>query len=315
MKKLIPSLSFVVVASMLFAACSKDLKTNPQEIIATNLQIQSDDQARVAAEVDAVADDANVILNHPDFAGYGMNTPVSTNSINNAICDASVVVDTASNPRTMTVTYNGTNCFGNRSRTGSVVISMAKGIQWGNTGAQITVTFNNVKVKRMSDNKTLTLNGTQTITNTSGGRIINLPQGITITHTINSTNMSLTFDNGMQRTWSVAKQRVFTYNNGIVVTATGLHTDGTHDGIAEWGNNRFGIPFASAVTQPIVVKQDCSFRVVSGQVTHYRADITTTATFGLDATGNATSCPGTGKYYLKLVWADNVNSYTVILPY
>jgi hypothetical protein len=300
---------------MLFAACSKEIKTNLQDILATNLQVQSDDQSRVAAEVDGVADDANVILNHPDFASYGMNTPAGANSIHNAICDATVSIDTSGSTRSIIIVYNGGNCGFNRIRTGTVVITMAKGVQWGNAGAEIVVNFNSLKIKRVSDNKTLTLNGTQTINNVSGGRLINLPQGITITHKITSSNMSLLFDNGMMRTWQVAKQRVFTYNNGVVVTATGLHSDGTHDGIAEWGSNRFGIPFASAVTQPIVVKQDCSFRVVSGQVTHYRQDVTTTATFGLDATGNATTCPGTGKYYLKLVWADSAKSYTLILPY
>lgn len=313
MKKMIQSLSSIVAVCMLFAACSKDVETN--DTVSTNLQVQSDDQSRVAGEVDAVADDANVILNHPDYASYGMNTPASTNSIHNAICDATVSIDTTGTTRSITIVYNGGHCGFNRIRTGTVVISMAKGVQWGNAGAQITVNFNALKVKRVSDNKSLTLNGTQIITNTSGGRLINLPQGITITHTITSSNMSLTFDNGMVRNWQVAKQRVFTYSNGIVITGTGLHSDGTHQGIAEWGTNRFGIPFASAVTQPIVVKQDCSFRIVSGQVTHYREDVTTTATFGLDATGTATTCPGTGKYYLKLVWTDSVRSHTVILPY
>ena len=313
MKKMIPSLLGVAAICVLIAACSKDIKTNLQDQLATNLQAQSDDQARVSAEVDGVADDANVVLNHPDFAGVGMNTP--SGSLTNAICDATVTLDSTASMYNLTIQYNGGNCGFNRIRTGKVIVSIQKGQKWGNAGAQLHVTFIGLKVKRVSDNKSLTLNGEQTITNTSGGRLINLPQGITITHTITSSNMSLTFDNGMMRTWQVAKQRVFTYSNGVVITGTGLHSDGTHDGIAEWGTNRFGIPFASSVTQPIVVKQDCSFRIVSGQVTHYREDVTTTATFGLDASGTATTCPGTGKYYFKLVWADSVKSYTVILPY
>ncbi len=313
MKKMLQSVSCVIAGMVLFTACTKTIKTSLEDQLASNLQVQSDDQSRVDAETDAVADDANVIMNHPDFAGYGMNTP--SGSLQNAICDATVSIDTTGTTRKVTIAYNGGSCGFNRIRTGTVLLSMAKDVKWGNAGAVITVTFTNLKVKRVNDNKSLTLNGTQTLTNVSGGRLINLPQGITITHTITSSNMSLTFDNGMQRNWQIAKQRVFTYNNGVVATGTGLHTDGVREGIAEWGTNRFGIPFASAITAPIVVKQDCSFRVVSGEVTHYREDITTTATFGLDATGNATTCPGTGKYYFKLVWSDNVKTYTFILPY
>src|SRR5690606_23393363 len=114
----------------------------------------------------------------------------------------------------------------------------------------------------------ITINGTQTYTNVSGGLLINLPVLGTITHTITSSNMSVTFDNGSQRTWQVARQRVFTYNNGVVITVTGTHTDGSVIGIAEWGTNRFGRSFITAITQPLVLKQDCSFRVGSGKVVH-----------------------------------------------
>ena len=126
--------------------------------------------------------------------------------------------------------------------------------------------------------------------------------------------MSITFDDGRQRTWSVAKQRTFTYNNGVVVSASGMHSDATHQGIAEWGMNRFGRTFVSVISQPIVVRQDCSFRLVSGQVQVIRPDVTTTATFGLDVNGNATTCPGAAPFYLKLVWTGD-KTYTFILPY
>jgi hypothetical protein len=108
---------------------------------------------------------------------------------------------------------------------------------------------------------------------------------------------------------------VYTYSNGVVLTITGDHTDGNNTGIAEWGTNRFGHAFTTSITQPLVIRQDCAFRLTSGQITHQGFG-TSTATFGLDASGNATSCPVTGHYYYKLTWTGaGGNTHTLLFPY
>ncbi|HYC27514.1 MAG TPA: hypothetical protein VEB42_01845, partial [Chitinophagaceae bacterium] len=179
-----------------------------------------------------------------------------------------------------------------------------------------TISFQNLKITRLSDNKSITINGSQVVTNVTGGLLMNLSTIGTITHTITSNSMSLTFDNGNQRTWQVARRRVFTYNNGIVITTTGMHTSGATTGITEWGLNRFGNPFTTAISQPLVIRQDCNFRLVSGKATHATQLFNATATFGLDATGNPTTCPGTANYYLKIEWMGPSGIVrTVILPY
>jgi len=309
MKPRILSLVISILSlTILFTACKKE-GADSQDYSAETAA-HSDDQSRFSNEVDAVANDANLALEvTPAFSGRG-------GEIQALICDADITVDTLANPRTITITYNGTNCLGNRTRTGVIVLSMAQGVRWKDAGAALSVSYQNFKVTRISDNKSITINGTQTYTNVSGGLLINLPVLGTITHTITSSNMSVTFDNGSQRTWQVARQRVFTYNNGVVITVTGTHTDGSVTGIAEWGTNRFGRSFITAITQPLVLKQDCSFRVGSGKVVHTTPMYNIAATFGLDANGNATSCPGTGYYYMKLEWTGPAgNTQTAILPY
>jgi len=227
-----------------------------------------------------------------------------------------VVIDTVSNPRTITITYNGSNCFGGRTRTGVIVISMAPGVRWKNAAAVLNVSFQNLKITRVVDNKSITINGTQTYTNVSGGLLVNLPTLNTITHTITSSNMSVTFDNNSQRNWQVARQRVFTYNNGIVVTSTGTRSDGGVTGIAEWGTNRFGNSFTTVITQPLVIRQDCNFRLVSGKVTHTTALFNAAVTFGLDVNGAPTSCPGLASYFLRIEWTGPSGiPRTLILPY
>lgn len=292
----------------LFTSCQKEAANSND--YTTETSTHSDDQSRFSAEVDAVANDANVLLE--TTAGF-TGRPGDLNSL---ICDADVDVDTLSNPRTITITYNGTNCLGNRTRTGVIILSMAQGVRWSNPGAAITVTYQNFKVTRISDNKSITINGSQTFTNVSGGLLVNLPVLNSITHTITSDNMSVTFDDGSQRTWQIARQRVFTYNNGVVITITGTHSENGITGIAEWGNNRFGRAFTTAITEPVVLKQDCLFRAGSGKVVHTTPVFTASSTFGLDASGNPASCPGTGNYYMKVSWTGPAgNTRTVLLPY
>jgi hypothetical protein len=310
MKKQVLLLSTsIFFLATIFTGCKKE--TSPaDDNNATEVSVQSDDQARFSTEIEAVANDADLALeSSSNFAGR-------MNGVQTIICDATLVFDTVSNPRTITITYSGVNCWGSRTRTGVVVLSMAQGVHWKNAGATLTVNYQNLKITRVIDNKSITINGTQTFTNVSGGLLFNLPTLGTITHTITSSNMSVTFDDNTQRTWQVAKQRVFTYNNGVVITSSGTHTDGNNTNIAEWGLNRFGHAFASSTVQPLVIRQDCDFRLVSGEVKHTTPLVTATATFGLDASGSPTSCPGSGHYYFKVVWTGtNGNSATVILPY
>lgn len=308
-KNVLISSTTIFLFVSIFSACKKE-DSPAGDNNATEVAVQSDDQARFASEIDAVANDADLALeSSASFSGR-------MSGVQTIICDAALVYDSVSNPRTITITYNGSNCWGTRTRSGTVVLSMAQGVHWKDAGAALTVTFQNLKITRVIDNKSITINGSHTYTNVSGGLLFNLATLQTITHTITSSNMSVKFDDNTQRTWQVAKQRVFTYSGGVVIATSGTHTDGATTNIAEWGTNRFGHSFASATLQPLVIRQDCDFRLVSGQVKHTTPAVTATATFGLDATGAPTSCPGSGHYYFKVVWTGtNGTSATVILPY
>lgn len=306
MKTRILQLSFITIFSaVLFSACKKE---ETRDNTGNEMAAHSDDQARFSTEVDAVANDANIALeSEPAFSGRTGQTQV--------ICNANVSIDTVSNPRTITIIYNGPNCWNSVNRTGSVVLSMAQGVHWKDAGAVLTVNYQNLRIRRLTDNKSITINGIQNFTNVSGGLLVNLPQLGTITHSITSNGLSVTFDDNTQSVWLVARQRVFTYNNGITITSTGTHSDGAQQNIAEWGTNRFGQSFLSKTTQPFVVRQDCSFRLVSGEVTHITPNASAVATFGLDSNGSPVVCPA-GSFYFKLVWTGlNGTTFTVLLPY
>lgn len=322
-------LLFATSLSVLLFACNKSNSSSASTPSNADLQTQSDDQSRVSAETDAAFNDVNAAMtSQASVTGssesapvkYGVTVDGTHDTVHTSICDAVVTIDTIDNPRTITINYNGgANCSMTRSRSGSVVIAIAKGVSWRTAGAVVTVTFNNLKITRLSDNKNITLNGTHTYTDVSGGSLASLyaSSSTPIIHTITSNNMSITFDNGTQRTWSIARQRTYTYNNGIVLTTTGLHTAGGIPGISEWGTNRFGDSFTLQIVSGLVISQSCAWQLTGGEVLLTNPAGKTDITFGLNSSGAATGCPlGTGTYYFKFIWmGSGGKSYTFILPY
>lgn len=309
--KLMNYLSALLVFSLLFTACKKD--NDPPKTLSPDVEIgtHSDDGAMVSEEIDAIAVEANSLMEaDASFSG-------DASVVEEVICDATVTVDRQSDPMTIRVTFSGADCSIKRSRTGVVVFSMAKGTQWKNAGATIHVDFQDVKITRKSDGKSITLNGSKAYTNVSGGLVYQAASLGEIIHQITSSDLSIKFDEETARIWHVARQKTFTYNNGLVVSVTGIHEEGNETHIAEWGTNRFGNSFTTSTTAPVVFKQDCDFRVTGGEVKHKTEVFTAIATFGLDASGNTTACPGSGNYYYKLEWTKTStgNSFTVILPY
>jgi hypothetical protein len=324
--------TLIIACVGILVACNKNNTGNSGSSTTSpaDLQTQADDESQVSNESDLIVNDANTALNSQtsiagtsiSASGSSATTVMGTEEngtpgvLGNLICDASVVVNDTSNPRTITITYNGANCWGNRTRTGVVVISIPAGIHWRDKGAAVTIDIENLTITRLRDNKTIVINGSKTITNVSGGLLVDLSSLGSITHSITG-SLSILFQNGTQRDWNISKQRVFTYDDGVVITTTGTHTDSLgNNSVAEWGTTRYGLTFESLITQAKVIRQDCDYRLVSGQNEVLLSNGTTLIiTYGLDAEGNPTSCPGTGTYYFKVVWTNGGVTITKILPY
>jgi hypothetical protein len=330
MKKLFFSVGTAIAVTGLMIACNKSNSNGAGSstisgTTTTQLQTQSEDETQVGTELDAANNDANNALNSQSAVSGAGTASYSSPTITDGgtgtvtypdlICDATVTIDTAAGQRVITITYNGSNCWGNRIRTGTVVISIPVGVHWKDQGAKVTVSIQHLKITRVRDNKTITLNGTYVYTNVTGGLLKDLATLGTITHTIAADSVTIQFADSATRTWSVAKQRVFTYNDGVVITTTGTHSDGTNSNVAVWGTNRYGNSFETLIVQPMTIAQSCDYRLTSGETENIRPKVTTTVTYGLDANGNPTGCPGTGTYYFKAVWVIDGKTYTYIAPY
>ncbi len=302
----------IVASSFLFlimTGCKKESKTAEIDLT-SDVTYQTDDQAMFSAEDDAVSDDINGILeSDPQLGG---KTTVDT-------CNVTITRDSTLLKRFVILTYSGNNCNGTRTRQGVVRLGMNKNTKWKNTGAEISVEIQNLKITRLRDNKSLVLNGTKTLTNVSGHLLRELITGgvSNIVHTVVSSNMSATFDNGTSRQWQIAKQRTFTYNTGFVISVTGTASVDGATNVAVWGTNRLGQSFSTRVINPLIVKADCDYRLVSGKLLHTKLTRDITVTFGLDASGNPTGCPGSANpYYFKAEWTSiSGTANSIIKPY
>jgi hypothetical protein len=298
---------FVAMSFSLFVACKKDNAKNDTPAT-TDLQTSSDDQAMSSNENDALSNDISASLESNAsyariFADPNIHADASMRVDGDSpVCDAALSFDTTGDIKKLTITYNGSNCWGGRSRTGTVTISEAKGVHWRDAGAVVTITIQNLSITRAFDGKSLVINGVKKITNTSGGLMLLLANHGTIVHDIVDT-LTISCDKGIVRTWNASKHRVFLNDNGnYKLTTTGTHSDGTHNDIAEWGANRFGVSYTDRITVPKVISSACTFRLVAGQDTFTRGDnFAAVVTYGLDANGAAVSCPQ-GSFYASVAW-------------
>lgn len=311
MKKQIFVLSVLVLSTTIFLISCK--KENKADNVGSEATAQVDDQSQVSEQIDVTSNEINFAL---EVTG---TIAQRGGDLQTLVCNAVLTADSSNATRSLTLTYNGADCLGKFHRTGVVKASIPVGKKWKDAGTTITVEYTNVVFKNLHNNKTITINGSHTITNVSGGLLYQLiPTGgvSSITHDINSNGMTVTFDNGSQRTWKVARRREFTYDNGYVITVSGTHIEGNVANVAEWGTNREGSPFTSAIAEPLVFRQDCNFRLGGGKITHTLPAFVASATFGLNASGVATTCPGNGNYYVKIEWAiANGNTHTSLHPY
>jgi hypothetical protein len=123
-----------ITIGLAMTGCKKSNNTTGDDT--TELKAQADDQSRVSNEMDASDNDANTAMNSSLALGGKTSTTAT-------ICDASIVLDTISDPHKATITYNGTVCAAspNRTRTGVIVVTIPANKKWKDQGAVLTVTF------------------------------------------------------------------------------------------------------------------------------------------------------------------------------
>ena len=293
MKKILLSSAMMLICiAITFTACKKENDTPPDDS-GTQTQNGSDD-SNFQTESDNAFSDADNALSKNSTTQRISAIPCGITSIDSTHAD------------TLILTYtNETSCNGLRKRDGSITLALSPaGAKWSDAGVTLTMTFTNYKVTRISDNKSITFNGSAAITKLGSGTMFGLAINDSLQHKIRSNNMQVTFDNGTTRPWSVARKRTTTRTGLLAwtVSIAGDTTIGGNTKVAAWGTNRNGNTFYSTIPTPILWNTSCLSGPMSGVRLIKGLDRELTITYGVDSSGNAVTsgCP----LYYKLNWTN-----------
>lgn len=308
---LFATLALITVLS----SCKKDSEPAlSDEEVNSQIVVHANDESHAALEIDQSVADATMYMDsNDDFAGNNL-------VLSYGACDAEPEFDVESDPMKITLTFTGDEqCTPNRKRTGKIIMTLPKGTAWRSAGAVATIKYEDFKVVRLNDQKSVTVNGTQTYTNVSGGIVWDAYElQDSIVRTLTSSNMSIKSDSAEVRTWSIAKKYTSKYDqqSGLITKITGTHTEGNTANIAEWGVNRFGRAFTTTIDAPIVHNMECSKHITGGTITHKTNIYTVTSTFGLNAEGVASGCPGYEEnYYFRVQATAGNRTFDELIAY
>ncbi|HWB93302.1 MAG TPA: hypothetical protein VG605_15680 [Puia sp.] len=324
-------LTIVVVLASVLCACKKNsvFAGNEQAQVDSAVNVQGNDQVRITSELDAVFNDINTVMTSESTIIGARSRPVvrhgvtvaggPVDTVQTPVCGAMVTVDVADTPNVIAINYAGNSCDNSRYRLGTVNIYFNPGTVWSTANTTVGVNFVNVAFARYKDSAIVYIKGPFYLTNVSGGSLASLSSGAasSIVHSIIGVNIGITYSDASVATWQVSRLRTYTYNNGLVVSTTGMDSAGGVAHVTEFGGTRYGNSFITSTNTPLVMTQACDFQVTGGQALLTNPSGTTSMLFGLDSTGKAAGCPSAGNtYFYQLSWTGTgANPYSAILPY
>jgi len=303
-------------AMVLFASVAVTLSSCKKSSTAADDSISTKDANTISNGMSSTSDDAASAAGQ--VSSYKSLTGFNTSSGNLLV--GATITDTASTG--IVITYDGVTACNGIVRSGTVTITKNDTLPWHEAGAQLTITYTNVTFYDQITTYTYTLNGSHTITNVTGGLawkvVAGLAPGTTVTHRIQSSNMSITFPNGTsQRNWTVDRTRSWS-SSGSTITVTVSTTPGGSP-YTERGTNRFGDQFTNTITSPISANNNCAWRPYTGTWVHQISPRKATVQFGSNAlgaqVGSATTCPLSIDYGYYITYTNGTTTLYKFVPY
>jgi len=297
-----------------FSSCKKD-----EEAAKLNEEFKqfNDDSNFYKSESDQADNDINNAIK--DIPAFGKIANVLSSPLCGVTIDSSQLAQ-----KILFFNFDGvTPCFSpSRTREGQIKVQLTSGNYWSDVNAVLTITFNNFKVTRLYDNKSITFNGVKTLKNINGNDWLGfLMSTNTLKYQERAFNVLVLFNNGSTATWNSARTSEWSYDpNGpggvpkIDITFNGDTTLNGFPAVDSWGINRFGYGFTTYYNAPWVSNTYCGLgRPNSGQLTHNVNSANFILTLGVDQNGNPT--PYDCAYGYKVSWTLNGNTHVTILSY
>lgn len=324
--KLLSGLAIILFAMVvLFAACKKKEDPKPKEEATTPAPVETpdgqneSDNREVQSENDVAVGEINDLISSSKRVSGRSASPQETSALCFTVDSVKISKDT------MLLLYNGVTC-NNRTRTGKIMLTWQHGAKWSVAGTVIKVEYLNYKVVRASDQKWIELNGTQLLTNVSGGNWFHLlfVANTTLVNTVTGTNLNVKFHDGKTAVYNINRKITYTYPGGtfpngvLTAKAEGIGSSGSLNNLENYGTARNGDVFTSQVTTPIIWNATCGGAVLQGvvNVNNVTKNASLKFTYGVDTNGNpvsvgANQCP----YGWKLEWTASGNSFSKVFGY
>lgn len=303
------SLAAILVATiaLTLTSCKKDDTGEDKVSSATIEQVTADENEMDNIMSDAESDVSTVLVNNSGSLKSTASIPCNV-----TISTQAVVNDTI----TIYVTYNGLNCSGTRNRTGQIEIKMRAGTEFEMAGATVIFKYVDFTVTRVATNKSVTLNGTLTYVNVSGGHRWQV--GTTIDSYVEKVfgAIQASFNNGVVLEWNVARQLTLTGVPGqFILAVDGFGESGAYQNLVAWGENQQGETFFGQITQSVIHRQACDWNPCSG-VKIYSVpseDKTATVIFGYNSNFQPIAGDECPTYY-RIDWTHGNKTGTTFLP-
>ena len=254
----------------------------------------SKDVNSVSNAINATADDAaNAAGQVKSFSGK-----TESHWWSSAVLCGATTVDTGTpGNHVITITYDGTTTCNGVIRSGTVTISNAGGVLWNQAGAQLTINMNNLHITDPVTSAAYIINGTHTITNETGGLAWQVIAGTalantTVSHRNTSSNMTITFADGTQRSWTEDRTRSWSNANGHITVSVYSEAAGN---VSETGTNRYGQSFTNIIMDTISANNNasCTWKPYIGKWEHQVGTRSATVVFGTNAGGTQIGTPTT----------------------
>ena len=312
MKKQIILLVSITILSTGFYACKKE----DQQALDAKTKQFNDDSNNFKAESDQADNDVNNTIN--EIPAFGRGAGVLSSPLCGVTIDSSQLAQ-----KILFFNFDGiTPCFSpSRTRSGQIKVQLTTGSNWHMAGSVLTLTYNNFKITRLSDNKSILFNGTKTLTNVNGHNWLTFLAGTsTFKYRSRAYNVNVTYNDGSTAVWNQTCITEWLYtptgNHApyLTFTSNGDSTVNSYSNSSMWGTNRYGEAFTTYYTTPIISNTYCGlWRPNSGELIHHVNTSDFALTLGVDQSGNATTL--NCAYVYKVSWTINGNSNSVVLSY
>ncbi len=296
-----------------FNACKKKEKEDETPTLDAETQQFNDDANKYKNESDEISDAINGYIK--DVPAFGRVAGVTSTPICGVTVDSSQLAQ-----KILIFNFDGiTPCSSpSRTRAGQIKVQLTSGVHWSDVGAVLTETFINYKVTRLSDNKSVTINGVKKITNVNGNNWLGFLLGTTnLKYKERAFNVQVKFDNAQTATWNTAHIVEYSYAPSTQITSFRCLGDtslNSLSNVSAWGVNRFAQNFTTNYNTAWVSNSYCGFwRPISGELIHHLPSTAFTLTLGVDQNGFASTL--NCAYGYKVSWTSGNNNGSVVLSY